>query len=128
MKLPRLVLAFLLLLACTAFPEPALALNGNISWDPVTTYVDGVAIESGKTVYYEVFRATKADLSDAVKISPADHQTTSFTDTSLTPNKTYYFYVRAYLVPSNPGLSSDSVFLRTFPPGKTGRVVVVVTN
>lgn len=129
MKL-RFCLAFLLLVATTLFlPATAEAqLKGSLSWDAVTTYTDGVAIEAGKTVFYEVFRATRADLSDAVRISPADHQATSFQDTSLTPNKTYYFYVRAYLVSSNPGLNSDTVFLRTFPPGKIGRVVVVVTN
>lgn len=103
-------------------------LKATVSWDPVTTYSDGVEIEAGKTVFYEVFRASKADLTDAVKLTPADYQSTTFLDPALGPNKTYYFYVRAYLVAANPGASSDPVFLRTFPPGKVGRMVVVVTN
>ena len=111
-----------------SFSSTAHALTATITWDPVTTYADGAAIETGKVVKYEVFRALQSNLSDALKVNTAELTSTSLVDSSLTPNKTYFYFVRAYLILDNPGPNSDIASFRTFPPGKVGKVTIVVTN
>jgi len=103
-----------------------MALKVTVTWTAVTTYEDGEPLEEGTVVKYSVFRGMKPDLSDGAQL--ADVAETTYIDSDVTPNKTYYYGVQAYIVESLPSTMSDIDSVRTFPPGKPQSVEGVVSK
>lgn len=89
-----------------------------LAWDPVTTYEDGVPIEAGKVVKYDVWRATSSTLVGAVRVA-FDLTATTHADATVVPKNTYYYYVRAYLFDTMPSANSNTASARVWPPFRT---------
>ena len=89
-----------------------------LAWDPVTTYEDGVAIEAGKVVKYDVWRATSSTLVGAIRVG-FDITLTTYSDTTVVPKNTYYYYVRSYLIDTMPSGNSNTASARVWPPFRT---------
>lgn len=96
-----------------------------LAWDPVTTYEDGVPLEAGKVMKYEVWRATQSSLVGAVRVA-FDLTATTHSDTTVVPKNTYYYYVRAYLIDTLPSGNSNTASARVWPPFKTQITAITV--
>lgn len=120
----KLLLSLGLLLAMSA---SAFALQVNLAWDAVTTYVGGSTIPAGTTVFYDVYRATLSNLSNAVKLNPAGVTAITYSDATVASGNTYYYFVKAYTNPALPSGNSNvvSVILLT-PNSPTGLSGIVV--
>jgi len=105
---------------------PAQAASVQLAWDAVTSYEDGVPLEEEKIVKYEVFRATNQSLNGAIRVG-FDLTAADYTDTTVVPKNTYYYFVRAYLIDTLPSENSNVASARIWPPFKTAiRSVVIV--
>lgn len=80
--------------------SPAEAHQISLTWNKVTTYINGTPIVTPPI--YEIWRATNASLNDAQIIGTS--LTASFKDGSVANNKTYYYFVKA----SVSGMKSGS--------------------
>lgn len=96
---------------------------GQVTWSAVTTYDDGSPLNVGDVVKFDVYRATKVDLSDAVKLTTTSVTGTSYTDSTIALKQKYYYFVREYIVAGNTN-DSNVASLNTFPPKKTTVTVV----
>lgn len=95
--LPRLLMTIAILLASIPC---AIAETRTISWDPVPTYTDGTAIETGNTVSYSAYWTTDPGLGSLHTIGTS-HATTSTTFDPETQGMdrggTVYFTAKAVL-------------------------------
>ena len=104
----RLCLLFLALCS-TAYSSTA-----SVGWLRQIYYVDGTIIESGTTVYYAVFRATRSDLADSTLLGTTDK--TIFYDQTAQRKVRYYYQVAAYVVAGKYGpKSAAQVFMTNRP-------------
>jgi len=82
-------------LAITAFAE-----TRTISWNPVSTYTDGTAIEAGKTVLYSVYWTTDPGLGSLRTLATSLTATSTPFDPDvqrMTRGGTVYFTAKAVL-------------------------------
>jgi hypothetical protein len=95
---------------------PSFALQCNLAWSAVTTFTDGTTIPTGTTVFYNVFRATKPDLSDAIKLNISGVTLTTYSDSTIVTGRLYYYYTQSYINASMPSGNSNVVSLSTLVP------------
>jgi len=83
-----------------ALALPAFAETRTISWNPVTTYTDGTAIETGKTLSYSVYWTTDPGLGSLRTIGTSLATTSATFDPTaqgMTRGGTVYFTAKAVL-------------------------------
>jgi len=95
----------------------SLATTRTFSWNAVTTYWDGVPIESGNSVTYSGWRQDNVT-GTVTQIANRISQTSmTFDDSSLIKGRTYNFWVGAFL--TTGGASDNSaVYAWVMPLGK----------
>jgi len=108
----------------------AQALSVKLAWAAPTTYEDSKPILSTTVLNYNVFRATKADVSDAVKVNLYAISGLTYSDTSVVSGMTYYYYVVTFVISTQPSKPSSTfsvlVTPGTVPPSKPTLVTVTV--
>jgi len=116
----------LILFLVLAFSVPGFSLQANFNWVAVTTYSDGSAIPAATTVFYDIYRGTLANLSDAAKINSSGITAVSYSDTTIVTNKSYYYFLRAYVNPALPSANSNVINLTTLTPQAPGSFTGVI--
>lgn len=104
---------------------PLFGATVNLAWNAVTTYIDGTPITV--VVSYDVWRATKVDLSDAAKVSGAGVVAVTYVDATVASGGAYWYFVRARLPNGLESTNSNvaTAVLKTpaSPTGVTGVIV-----
>ncbi len=116
-----------------AAPKRVYAAGGDstivVSWDPVTTRSDGSAYSG--FIGYNLYRGTEAGRESETRLNAEPIRTTSYKDTSVINNKTYYYIVRAVDSPTLPwkeSLDSPEVSAASrdlTPPARPSGLTVV---
>ncbi len=116
-----------------AAPKQAYAAGGDsaivISWDPATTRSDGSAYTG--FVGYNLYRGTEAGRESETRLNAEPLRTTSYKDTAVINNKTYYYIVRAVDSPALPWKESldspevSAVSRDLTPPARPSGLTVV---
>jgi hypothetical protein len=97
----RYALSGVVLLSALLLAPVASAETYQLSWDPVTQYTDGSAIESSKTIMYTVYWTTDSTLASGLK-TLASSITTSYTNfdpaiVGMTSGTVVYFTAKTVL-------------------------------
>ncbi len=86
------------------FPPPSIPIIINInviSYNQIDLIWNDVATETS----YILFRSTVNDTNTATNITNLSANVTNYSDKKLTPNTTYYYWIKAYNIAGNSGFS-----------------------
>ncbi len=87
-----------------AAPKDLRAVDGDshtvLTWEPVTTRADGSAYSG--FVGYNLYRGTEKGMHDEAPLNKEPLRTTTYRDTGVENNKTYFYFVRAVDSPTVP--------------------------
>jgi len=117
-----MLIGSLILLSLTpAFAAPSVELI----WEPVSTYEDGLPIEDGQVVQYDVWRSLDPNLTAPVRVG-VGLTTVRCVDATVTPKSTYYYYILTYLVDGMFSEKSNTASVRVWPPFKTKITAIAI--
>jgi hypothetical protein len=107
----RCALSGVVLLSALLLASVASAETYQLSWDPVTQYTDGSAIEDGKTVMYTVYWTTDSTLASGLKTLASSITTSSKTFDpaveGMTSGTVVYFTAKTVLSTGEGSVLSD---------------------
>lgn len=103
------------------------AATRNVSWQAVTTYVDGSNIEAGNAVSYSIWYEDSVTGSATQIANKISGTSTTFDDSGLVKGRKYNFWGVAFL---SSGISSDNSakYAWTVPLGKAATIGTITIN